>query len=281
MNEFCKSGIILKNYLVNGRKWVSWREIKQFLRNPPTVKNNKLVASTFLKQIDSNNETVRVQLKDGTVIYYPTSIDINQLYMVISQIYSRKHWHYYEIEGMEINKDDEVLDCGVAEGLFSVKAAKRCKKVYAIEPSPIWQNSLELTFSKYSNIELRCCALSDRSGTVYMDDNETSSKIYKKQSKLARYCVRTTTVDEEFLNNAQFRVSYIKADLEGSDLNMLKGAKETIYKFAPRIAITTYHEKSHAEEMTKIIKQINSRYRIKWRGIALKNCPVMLYARAF
>ncbi|MDR0724172.1 MAG: FkbM family methyltransferase [Endomicrobium sp.] len=281
MQDYLKLAQIIKNYFINAKDWVTLRELIHFLKCPPISKNNLLMATPYLEAVEDKDELpyVRIILKDGHSIYYPKDVNLDMFYMVVYQIYYSNHWHYYEVDGMEIQKDDVVIDCGAAEGLFTVLAADRCNKVYSIEPSPIWYKSLKMTLSPYRNVEIKKYALSNKSGITYISNNAIGASISNLNLDDNSFCVNVRTLDEEFLNKDSNPISYIKADLEGSDFNMLCGAMETIYRFSPRLAITTYHDKNHAIEMTKLIKKINPKYKIQWRGVALKNCPVMLYAK--
>lgn len=86
------------------------------------------------------------------------------------------------------------------------------------------------------------------------------------------------TIDN-FCATHDIRLSYIKADLEGYEMNLLFGASKTIKKYKPKIAITTYHNEKHASEIEKYLLSINSAYNILTKGIEeRKGAPVMLHA---
>lgn len=51
------------------------------------------------------------------------------------------------------------------------------------------------------------------------------------------------------------RASYIKIDVEGSEFEALDGAKNTILKFAPKLAVSAYH---HTVDFYKLVVYINS-----------------------
>jgi hypothetical protein len=53
--------------------------------------------------------------------------------------------------------------------------------------------------------------------------------------------VKTMTLDSFVKEYNVERVDFIKIDAEGSERETLKGAKETIKKFKPRMAIAAYH----------------------------------------
>jgi hypothetical protein len=71
-----------------------------------------------------------------------------------------------------------------------------------------------------------------------------------------------TTVDSFVAKNKLSRVDFIKADIEGEERTMLKGAAQTLRDFAPKLAICTYHYPDDPEVLEKIILNANPHYRI-------------------
>ena len=53
--------------------------------------------------------------------------------------------------------------------------------------------------------------------------------------------VNVTTIDEFVKSNNIEKVDFIKADIEGAERDMLRGATEVLKKFAPKLAICIYH----------------------------------------
>lgn len=73
--------------------------------------------------------------------------------------------------------------------------------------------------------------------------------------------------------------TYIKADVEGFERKLILGAKETIKRHKPKIAIATYHVKGDAEALASTIKSLNPNYNLKFKGLEHhRGDPLMLHA---
>ncbi len=58
------------------------------------------------------------------------------------------------------------------------------------------------------------------------------------------------------------KVDYIKADIEGSEREMLRGAVHILKQDAPRLSICTYHFPDDKEVLERIVKDANPRYKV-------------------
>lgn len=73
-------------------------------------------------------------------------------------------------------------------------------------------------------------------------------------------------------------ITFIKMDIEGSELEALKGAKETIKQFKPKLAICVYHKKEDLLEIPQYILSLNPGYKLFLRNAASIPTDVVLYA---
>jgi len=182
----------------------------------------------------------------------------------------------YSIQECHIKAEDVVFDVGDHFGFFSYYAVQnRAEEVYAFEPNPyvfeILKKNAEMWSEKIKPYQL---ALSSQNGEAELfisDDFGLASTIlqnrqntmlelheYKKSVK-----VKTTTIDEFIRNNEIERVDFIKIDAEGAEREIIKGAKETIKKFKPRMAIAAYHLPDDKKVIPELVLSIRDDYKYK------------------
>lgn len=72
--------------------------------------------------------------------------------------------------------------------------------------------------------------------------------------------------------------TYIKMDIEGAELEALKGAEEIIKKYKPKLAICVYHKPEHFWEIPFYIKKLIPEYKIYLRHHSFDITETVCYA---
>ena len=263
---------ILLHWLGGRRNGESfWRMLAECASLPASFK-----AWLRIRKIEKDRGFLVVRFHGlGDPLHFPAEMDAGVLYQVIAELMYRRSWHYYEIPQTRVLPDDVVADCGAGEGLFSLLVARRCRKVYAVEPLGAFVAAMRRTFADLSNVEVVPYALGQREGEAIVSEASIASELGVAGPGRR---VRVSTLDAIFARRGA-ELSYLKADLEGLEMELLRGGRETIRRFGPKIAITTYHRKDHAESIAGFLKEIDGRYRIRVKGIHHPTgAPVMLHA---
>ena len=264
---------VLKYFLFKNRNNVTGREMFDFFFDA----SYHTKASRFIVSVERDGEFNKVHFKGyDDPLYYPVGFPTQSLEQVVVESFYPGNWHYYEVPETKVEANDIVVDCGAAEGLFSFLIHKRCKKVFMIEPVAKFCASLRKTFQESHTAEIVPVALSDHEGFASISEHDISSSL--SLSVKSEVSIPVTTLDELFFEK-DIAISYIKIDLEGFDYQALLGARNLIEKNKPKIAVTTYHEYQHAQQMERYLKSVVPSYNIRIKGILqTSGAPVMLHA---
>ena len=178
----------------------------------------------------------------------------------------------YETEDVQLRNDDVVIDCGANMGIFSILAVKRgAKTVYAFDPQERALNLLHANITANNcdgNIITVPYGLSDKKGILSFAEaslNIGASRI-SRDGDTATTTIECTTLDDWVAENNIPRIDFIKADIEGAERDMLHGARNTIRRDHPRLAICTYHLPDDPEVLRDIILSIDPTYHIDQRA---------------
>lgn len=172
----------------------------------------------------------------------------------------------YELnDKVRVKKNDVVIDCGANIGIFSAVASRKGAHVYAFEPDKnVTQKYLVKTAEYNGGIEICPFALSDHAGTGYFhpdSENIGAGRLGNKSDACTE--VQTVTLDQFVTDNGIKKIDYIKADIEGSERDMLRGAVHVLKTFAPKLSVCTYHFPDDKEVLEKIVRDANPKYTVK------------------
>ena len=181
----------------------------------------------------------------------------------------------YELNEVYLEKGDVVVDAGSNMGVFSAIASVKGCQAIAFEPMPEnINNYLNKTAEWNKNITVAPYALSDNTGTLKFANYEggitmghrtdvngnplTNVKADMQiKDEIEVPCI---TLDDYISKNNINKIDFIKADIEGSERYLLKGAKNVLKEFAPKISICTYHLKDDPKVLRDLIWDANPNY---------------------
>ena len=168
-----------------------------------------------------------------------------------------------EIIDVLIRPGDIVIDAGSWIGDFAAYASVKGAQVFAFEPVELPYQYLLETAKLNPNIFPVKKGLGDTETHLAMScDEGFSLGNAVAGSRNGGTPVELTTVDAFVRHHSLPRVDFIKADIEGYERHLLEGARETLKRFAPKLALCTYHLPDDPEVLFAIIKQANPDYHI-------------------
>jgi FkbM family methyltransferase len=159
--------------------------------------------------------------------------------------------------GLSIKSSDFVLDCGAHIGLFTLKVARQCSYVVSVEPASgnftLLQKNIALNTlgKKVIPIKRVITAKSGISVPLYLNRSGAWNSIYLKDAPWANTEIVESVSVDDLSNELNLRFDIIKIDVEGAELEALKGSRKTIRH--SREVIVEYHSEKLLEECQKLL----------------------------
>ena len=147
----------------------------------------------------------------------------------------------YFIKEVKFREEGEVfIDCGAFDGDTLDEFLKRCpnyKHIIAFEPDTANFHVLCQKHGGNSKITLIKAGVYNTDGEVFFIERADLSSAVSAKEASDTVRIPVKSIDNLNVDN----VSFIKMDIEGSELNALKGAEKTILRDKPKLAICIYH----------------------------------------
>ncbi len=186
----------------------------------------------------------RINLQDGTSIYYGPKMDLSAVPVVVEiwdeQMYTPKNY--------QIGAHDIVFDLGANVGNFAMYAANRTDGiVYAFEPVPKNFDLLQqnIHHNQLANVMPVKAAVTDRKGTatIHVSDVDTAHSVTHKAFSQAGD-IEVQTVDlESFCNEKNVdRIHFLKIDCEGAEYDIIAQMTDAMLSRIDTIAME-HHER--------------------------------------
>lgn len=165
---------------------------------------------------------------------------------------------------------DVVLDAGGCWGdtaLYFAGLVGPTGKVYSFEFDPesleIMRANLALNPHLASRIEVVERALWDRSGETleFVQAGRMTTLVRPGEEQPSTRPVSTITIDDFADERGLERLDFLKMDVEGAELNLLRGARSSIERFAPKLGIAAYHKDDDIVSIPEAIASVDPEYR--------------------
>jgi FkbM family methyltransferase len=148
------------------------------------------------------------------------------------------------IDIFNLRKGGTYVDCGTSIGGEALQFAGDFNKIYCFEPIKESYDVLTEHVQKHDNYHTYNTFLSDFEGKMSFFVNyknlQASSIHHRHGNRIVRRIVQVNTLDSYELTD----VNYLKIDVEGSEKNLLKGAKKTLQNNSPLIRIEMSRDQS-------------------------------------
>ena len=188
---------------------------------------------------------------------------------------------YFDSDIMSPVEEECFVDGGAYDGSTSRMFADWCdnrqKKIYAFEPDKYNYIRLQKSFEAepVAGIEFVNKGLwKDKDVLCFSMNGDQGSRIVEDEN------ANVLTIETESIDNVvgDEKITFIKMDVEGAELEALEGAKETILKHHPRLAICIYHKPEDILVIPEYILSLSKEYRFYVRHYQVSENETVLYA---
>ncbi len=159
---------------------------------------------------------------------------------------------------LKLGNYETFVDIGCFDGytseMFIKKTKKKYNEIHIFEPEKNNMKVCKKNLKKYKNIIYHGLGLSNKSQKLFFSNQGSRSRVIKTGNN----SINVKKLDDLNLSSC----SFLKMDIEGGEINALKGMKKTIKKYRPKIAISIYHKYDDFWKIPEIILQINKSYKL-------------------
>jgi FkbM family methyltransferase len=149
------------------------------------------------------------------------------------------------------------FDVGGFDGQSSIDFidhAKKYKHIYFFEPDKNIIEIAKANLQEKKNISFINAVVGEARGNVKYDDIGNGGGLVSEKGKE----IVETVVLDDFIETG---INYIKMDIEGYEMEALKGAKHFIEKEKPLLAISVYHKPGDIHKLVNLILSWNPDYK--------------------
>ncbi|MBR3747062.1 MAG: FkbM family methyltransferase [Selenomonadaceae bacterium] len=178
----------------------------------------------------------------------------------LAKIHHSKNPHYLT-PGFIPEKGAVVIDVGAYDGGTCLRFTERGFKVYGFEMDKnLFGHAAKV--AEENNFVVENVGLGSYKHTAkYLPLNYGSTHLDDDGSEIARIITLDSYVREKNIP----RVDLIKLDVEGAELDVLKGAAVTISRFKPILLLSAYHKWDDFWTLMEFVKQLNPEYEFALR----------------
>lgn len=182
---------------------------------------------------------------------------------------------YFQNEYYKIHDKEVYVDCGAFDGdsvnSFCEFTYGKYEKIICIEPDKISFRKLEENTKQCHDVELFNCATGKEESEILFDSKGVLGSAASETGEI----VRVKRLDDLLKDQ---KVTLIKMDIEGAELDTLIGAQTVIKNFKPKLAVCIYHKIDDIIVIPRYLKELVPEYKFKVRQHSKSMLETVLYA---
>lgn len=188
---------------------------------------------------------------------------------------------YFDPDIIKLHEDEVFVDAGALNMETSLRFMEECQKnhiqryrIHAFEPDCVSYGKCKNLLRNMPNADIKLynAGLWSEDTTLYFEETgNAASRISKEKTGAS---IKTVALDK----CVSEPVTFIKMDIEGAELEALKGSREILKRYRPKLAISLYHKKEDLVEIPAYIKEVVPEYKLYIRHYSNASVETVLYA---
>lgn len=192
-------------------------------------------------------------------------------------------YHAYFHPLVHPENGDVMIDGGVSDLVGSqlefIEAVGPSGVIYGFEPIPAMAQSAGEKLRDWPFYHVQCSGLAATPGEAVFDDLRDSSCLSSgAKAGVQQVRCRLDSIDNFCREQRIKRVNCIKLDVEGAELDALRGARGVIEKYHPRLIVCLYHKPADMYEIPMWIKRVAPAYKLYLGHSSCQFMDTVLYA---
>ena len=264
--------------------------VKGIIDRNPAKKEVLGISVCTVDKVDFRNiDCLVISMMEGNTVQscmdlaIAKGMDKNNIVMYRNYVYAGRvtlaEQQYFE-DFIQYEEGEVFVDAGVLDLYTSLRFVEECQKrhlenykIYAFEPD---EKSYERCLSikeQHPGIDITLVnkgLWSSDTTLHFQTTGDADSKI--TEEGIGRIAVVSL---DSYIKE---KVTFIKMDIEGAELEALKGCKDTIKKYRPKLAISVYHKKEDLIEIPEYIMNLVPDYHFYLRHYSSGFTETVLYA---
>ena len=186
---------------------------------------------------------------------------------------------------IDVDKGDIVIDAGSCWGdtalYFATKTGKSGKVIsfeFLERNLKVFNENLNLNPNLKDIIEIiKHPIWRDSNREIMYYENGVSGVVFFNGKKNSSQKLSTISIDDFVKEKNLAKIDFIKMDIEGAEIATLLGAKETLTKYQPKLAISIYHDIEHYYKIPYYINSLNLNYSFYLDHFSINRAETILF----
>jgi FkbM family methyltransferase len=245
------------------------------------LQNLLYILAESVREVRLEGNLLLVELADGTTFYGQADEEVHPAFIsadprrlgkigsflrfgsLLGSLCIQYVEHVYE-RYYKLKKGEVVVDLGAHIGTFTVAAAKAVGHegvIIAVEPSAssLWLLRKNIEANGLSNVVVIPMGIwsAKASLNLYLSKDHAAYSFFGGTNDFEQ--VQVDTLDNILARVGVDRVDFIKMDIEGAEIEAIKGMEEALRKNDVNLAISSYHIVDGEKTYKRVISQLRGR----------------------